>query len=290
MDFTISNSKLTVVISSYGAEMQSIKYEGREYLWQGDPRYWEEHSPVLFPFVGRFTNEQYTFQGNTYPMTIHGFAKLSEFSPADQTADSITLRLEDSPATYKIYPFHFTFDVSYTLEDNQILISYHVRNQNDETMYFGIGGHPGFQMPLDDGLEFQDYYLEFPQKHTPARVGHTSACFLSGTDTDYPLTEGQKLPLHHDMFDDDAVVLKNVADSVTLKSDKGTHAVTVSYPDLPYLGLWHAPKTEAPYICIEPWSSLPSRQDIVEDFQYKSDLIRLKPSGDYQTDWKIAFR
>ncbi len=90
------------------------------------------------------------------------------------------------------------------------------------------------------------------------------------------------------MFDDDAVVLKNVADSVTLKSDKGTHSVTLSYPNLPYLGLWHAPKTEAPYICIEPWSSLPSRQDIVEEFQYKSDLIRLEQDEDYQNDWKIT--
>ena len=90
------------------------------------------------------------------------------------------------------------------------------------------------------------------------------------------------------MFDDDAVVLKNVADSVTLKSDKWTHSVTLSYPNLPYLGLWHAPKTEAPYICIEPWSSLPSRQDIVEEFQYKSDLIRLEQDEDYQNDWKIT--
>lgn len=288
MEYTIGNDKLTVIVSSYGAEMQSVKYEGREYLWQGDSRYWEEHAPVLFPFVGRFTKGQYTFQGRSYPMTIHGFAKLSEFSPEEITDDSITLRLTDSPATYEIYPFHFIFDVSYTVVDNQILVSYHVQNLTDGTMYFGIGGHPGFQMPLDDGLEFQDYYLEFPLSHTPTRVGHTPACFLSGTDTDYPLEEGRRLPLHHDMFDDDAVVLKNVADSVTLKSDKGTHSVTLSYPNLPYLGLWHAPKTEAPYICIEPWSSLPSRQDIVEEFQYKSDLIRLEQDEDYQNDWKIT--
>ena len=289
MDFTIGNNKLTVIISSYGAEMQSIKYEGREYLWQGDPRYWEEHSPVLFPFVGRFTNGQYTLHGTSYPMTIHGFAKLSEFCMESQTPNSITLRLKDSPDTYKIYPFHFIFDVTYTVTDNHILITYHVKNENDETMYFGIGGHPGFKVPLDDGLEFQDYYLEFSQEHTPSRVGHTPACFLSGIDTDYPLEEGCKLPLHHDMFDDDAVVLKNVADSVTLKSEKGPHTLTVSYPDLPYLGLWHAPKTEAPYICIEPWSSLPSRQDIIEEFQYKSDLIRLKPFENYKAEWEITF-
>ena len=121
----------------------------------------------------------------------------------------------------------------------------------------------------------------------PTRVGHTPACFLSGVDTDFPLEEGRKLPLTHNMFDDDAIVLKNVADEVILKSDKGTRSVTVSYPDLPYLGLWHAPKTNAPYICIEPWTSLPSRQDVVEDFQCKCDMIRLGEGKAYGNTWCI---
>ena len=35
----LKNEKLTVVISSHGAELQSIKNEeGREYLWQGDEK------------------------------------------------------------------------------------------------------------------------------------------------------------------------------------------------------------------------------------------------------------
>ena len=32
----ISNSILTVEISEHGAELQSIKKNGKEYLWQGD--------------------------------------------------------------------------------------------------------------------------------------------------------------------------------------------------------------------------------------------------------------
>lgn len=290
MEFTIKSNDLSVVISSCGAEMQSVNYQGIEYLWQGDEAYWTEHSPVLFPFVGRFTNDQYTFEGKSYPMTIHGFAKLSDFSVIEKSNNSITFQITDTAETLKKYPFHFIFNVTYTVEDNQILISYHVQNLSDQTMYFGIGGHPGFNVPLEDGLSFQDYYLEFPQAHTPARVGHTEACFLSGIDTDFPLKNGTQIPLKHTMFDQDAVVLKNTADCVTLKSDKSEHSVTLCYPDLPYLGLWHAPKTEAPYICIEPWSSLPSRQDIVEEFKYKNDLIRLKQDACYQNDWKIIIK
>ena len=36
MNYTISNEKLTLVVSSKGGEFQSVKdAEGQEYLWQG---------------------------------------------------------------------------------------------------------------------------------------------------------------------------------------------------------------------------------------------------------------
>ena len=48
----LKNEKLTVEISSHGAELQSIRNaEGREYLWQGDEKYWPRRSPLLFPIV-----------------------------------------------------------------------------------------------------------------------------------------------------------------------------------------------------------------------------------------------
>ncbi len=288
MVYTISDGRLSVKISSKGAEMQSVQYRDCEYLWQGDSAYWEEHSPVLFPYVGRFTHDQYTFEGKNYPMTIHGFAKLTEFDVIEKSDASITLQITDSAETSRMYPFHFELRVTYTVSDPQILVSYQVQNLTDGTMYFGIGGHPGFNVPLEKGLGFEDYYLEFPLAHTPSRVGHTPTCYLSGNDSLFPLENGTRLSLKHTLFDDDAVVLKNVADAVTLKSDKSTRSVTVTYPNLPYLGLWHAPKTEAPYICIEPWSTLPSRQDIVEEFKYKSDMIRLEPDGIYHNVWTIS--
>ena len=38
---TLNNELLTVEVSDLGAELQSIKDdEGKEYLWQGDDRYW----------------------------------------------------------------------------------------------------------------------------------------------------------------------------------------------------------------------------------------------------------
>ena len=75
----ISNSILTVEISEHGAELQSIKKNGKEYLWQGDAKFWGRRSPVLFPNVGRVWNDKYTHMGNTYEIGQHGFARDMDF-------------------------------------------------------------------------------------------------------------------------------------------------------------------------------------------------------------------
>lgn len=90
------------------------------------------------------------------------------------------------------------------------------------------------------------------------------------------------------MFDDDAIILKNMAREITLRSMASDRAVTVSYPDMSYLGIWHWPKTDAPYVCIEPWSSLPGRQDVVEELSCKSDLVHLTPGNTYHNTWSIT--
>ena len=86
----------------------------------------------------------------------------------------------------------------------------------------------------------------------------------------------------HALFDNDAIVLKHMARKVTLGSEKGSRSVTVSYPDFPVLGIWHWPRSEAPYVCIEPWSSLPSRAGIVEELTQQSDLISLEAGKAYE--------
>ncbi len=290
MNYLLQNGRIKVGLSSLGAELQSIQKDGVEYLWGGDARFWAERSPVLFPYVGRFTKGQYTLDGKAYEMGIHGFARRMEYRTAGIRDSKIVFELRDTEETYRNYPYHFCLHISYELLEDEIQIGYGVENLSDDTMYFGIGGHPGFCVPLEDGLDFSDYYLVFAGKSQPQRVGHTQACFLSGVDTEFPLENGCILPLRHTMFDQDAIVLRHMSDQVTLKSDKSARSVTVCYPDMPYLGLWHAPGTEAPYLCIEPWTSLPSRQDVVEEFRYKSDLIRLRAGKKYSNRWSIRVK
>lgn len=289
MLITIQNENLSLTVDTLGAQMMSIKSaDGTEYLWQGDPKYWADRSPNIFPFVGRLTKDSCSYRGKVYPMCIHGFAKDLAFVPVSNTAQSVTLELASSDETKKMYPFDFTFRISYVLQGSTIAVGFKVCNLDEKTMPFAVGGHPGFNVPLVEGECFEDYSLEFSQVCQPDLVGFTPAVYLSGVDTVYPLEDGRRIPLRHDLFDADAVVLKNVDHEVTLRSGVSGRGVRVSYPDLPIIGFWHWPKTDAPYVCIEPWSSMPSRQDIIEELDCKSDMLRLNPGCIYDTTWTIT--
>lgn len=289
MDYTIKNKYLTVVAGDAGAELHSIKSaDGTEYLWQADPKVWRDQAPNIFPYVARLTQGSFVFSGREYHMKIHGLLKYRTLQAEKHTENSITFRLDSDAQTREQYPFDFIYRITYTLQDNTLLITSSVENTGTERMYFAVGGHPGFRVPLEDGLAFEDYYLEFAQPARPYRVGFTDTCFLTGTDTEYPLAGGRRIPLRHDLFDHDAVVLKHAAKCVKIASEKGSRSVTVAYPDFQYVGFWHKSGTEAPFVCVEPWSSLPSRDGVIEDFACQSDLISVAEGKTYVNTWSIT--
>lgn len=288
MNYQIENDFLKLEISDMGAELKSIQKDGVEYLWRGDKKYWAGQSPVLFPFVGRLTNGKYYLNGKEYEMNPHGFARKQVYSVVEKTDDAILFELTDNTETLKSYPYHFSLRLEYELVENEIKITYRVYNLSEETMYFGIGGHPGFALPFDEGLDFTDYYLEFGGKSYPESMGLSPTAFLSSVNERFPLEDDRICRLRHDLFDNDAIVLQHMSDEVVIKSDKGSRKVKVSYPNFPFLGIWHPAKTDAPFVCIEPWATLPSRQDVVEEFRYKSDMIRLEADDVYENTWSIV--
>lgn len=284
----IANDKLIVTINPVGGTLNSIRdaVTGQEYLWQGDPAYWKGQAPNLFPFVGRLLEERYTLHGVSYPMTRHGFVRSSMMELESQAPDRCCLALQDNEEIRKMYPFTFTFRIVYRLEGDKLNISFQVENRSAETLYCGMGGHPGFNVPMDEGLSFDDYQLTFPEACQPHQVTFTPSLQVAPQRPDYALKEGTTLPLSHDLFDFDAIVLADAPRCVTLSSPKGAHGVTVGYPQMPYVGFWHQPKTDAPYLCIEPWAVLPGR-DQVEELTSLPDVISVPAGSTYANDWFI---
>lgn len=287
MTHTIQNGCLRVEVAEHGAELQSIRdREGAEYLWQGDPAYWPDRAPNLFPYVARLTEGKYHLDGQEYSMDIHGLAPYLDFTLKDKSETRLILELRSSERTRAVYPRKFSFRVIYALAGSTLNITYEVENRDERIMYFGLGGHPGFRVPLGEGERFEDYQLRFAPSCRPRRVGFTPDCFLDGTDAPF-LLQDSCLPLRHDLFDRDAIVLKGAGHQVRLEYPGSGRGVTVTFPQMDYLGLWHTPKTDAPFLCIEPWSSLPSTKGRIAVLERQLDLITLPSREIYQNTWHI---
>lgn len=286
MEYVLQNGSITAKVESYGAELRSVVKDGCEYLWQGDPAYWAGQAPILFPICGRLVEGKYTLDGKTYEMTLHGFAKRTEFAVASHTDEEIVFTLSETEATLAEYPFPFTLTVTYTLVGDEIRSSLTVKNTGDGILPFTLGAHPGFRVPLDAG-DFSDWRIRFPGGASPDQLIFSETCFNTGKKRAFPLADGDTLPLRHEMFDNDAIFLSRVPERVRLESTKSSRFVEMTYPNFPYLGLWHKPKSDAPYVCIEPWCGLPTFDGEIEDFATKCDMFRILPDTEKTLAYSI---
>ena len=310
MIYTLRNSEMEVQVSSKGGELVSMKdADQTEYIWIGDATYWKRHAPQLFPCIGRLTNNQYRMDGALHEMGQHGFLRDYELTKVEseeqagaetvrdaagqagaeaETVTSLHLQLQSDTSTRQLYDRDWTVDIFYSLCGKTLSVRFQVRNCDTRTMRFGYGIHPGFNVPLNPALRFEDYRLDFHEVSTPKQMELTERYTISGGMHDYALEEGRYLPLQHRLFDHDAIILKDMPHTVTLGSQKDEKKVTVTFPDMPYLGIWHAPETDAPFVCIEPWSSLPSTDSVIDEFETKPDFITVEPEQTYTNNWSIS--
>ena len=290
MNYTIENEALRVEIADRGAELMSIvgKKTGFEYLWQGDATYWASRATVLFPICGRLTDGKYTYEGKEYEMVLHGFSKLQTHRVVEQKADAITFELSATEETRAIYPFDFIFRVTYTLDGATVRTTLAVENAGKGDLPFSIGGHPGFNVPFVTGESFDDYYMEFKCAKPTEKLIRSPTCYYTGKNEPFALRDGRFLDLKHSLFDNDAIFLEGMCNTVSLKSKKNDRAVTVHFEDMTHLGFWHKPKTEAPYVCIEPWHGVPAYDGKVDDFATKNEMMHLPEGKSYSTYFDIS--
>lgn len=256
--YTISNEKITASINKMGAELSSLRGKsGTEYLWNADPVWWKRSSPVLFPFVGSLRNGQYQYEGCTYSMSQHGFARDMDFNLVKQTPSFLCLRLCSNSETLEHYPFPFQLEISYQLNGNSIDVLWDVFNIGEKIMYFSIGAHPAFLCP-PPSAPFLDGKSNRRTDYSIRLDAETEICY-------FLLENGLHCPQKHylpldkgcfavtpDTFQRDALIIENgQAHKVSLAERNGNPFVTVSF-DAPLFGLW-SPPGDAPFVCIEPW-------------------------------------
>lgn len=290
MIYSIENEKIKISVSDMGAEMTSLvlKETNVEYLWQADPEFWAGQAYNLFPICGRLWDGKYTYKGKTYEMNLHGFARKTLFSLVDKSENSLSFSICDSDASYAQYPFHFKLILTYTICDNSVTTTFSVINNDEKDLIFALGGHPGFNVPLADGEKFSDYSICFSDKCKPNKLCMSERCFYLGSKEPFKLDDDKSFSLSHSLFANDAIFLTDVAKEVTLKSNISNRYVKVSYPEMNYLGFWHKPQSEAPYVCIEPWTSVPAIDGKVDDFETKVSMMTLNSGKTHTQSFTIS--
>ncbi|MGV3311261.1 aldose 1-epimerase family protein [Streptococcus suis] len=281
MKYTLSNDNLKISCDTLGGQLISIQNrDGLEYLWQGDAAYWSGQAPVLFPICGSLRdNRAETFEGQTVAMPRHGIVRKCEFNCDYVSERVLVFSIESSRETLQAYPYEFKLSSRYQLQDNQVEVTYTIFNRSDKTMPFFIGGHPGFNCPLEPGLSYEDYAVHFnaPEELTTARPIVASG-LLDRENRVTPVGfDGQVLPVTHEHFMEDGIYFDKInSDSVVLKSDKGSASVQVNFAGFPNLVIWSS-ANEGPFVALEPMVGLSTFLDEDDCFEHKENLQTLAP-------------
>jgi galactose mutarotase-like enzyme len=271
-NYTFGNDAITAVVKADGAELCSLRNaEGVDLLWQAGPQ-WPRHAPTLFPIVGRLKNDVLRHHGKLYPMTQHGFARDHRFEWVERGPASCTLVLSDNVQTRARYPFGFRLAISFAVTGPGLDVALEVANTGDEMLPASIGAHPAFNWPLLPGLSKEAYELTF-SRNEPASIRRLRDGLLRAAPEPTPIT-GNKLALREKLFEDDAVILDQVAStSVCYAADRGP-AIEVSWEGFRELGVW-SKLGGAPFLCIEPWHGFASPSDFDGEFADKPGVMHI---------------
>lgn len=280
----LHNDKLAVTINEKGAELQSIQLNGIEYLWQANAAYWGKHAPVLFPIVGELKDGIYIFNNKQYKLSRHGFARDKLFEASQQSATAAVFSLKSNEDTLAVYPFHFVFEVEYKIDNTELFCTYRVKNIGDTTMYFSVGGHPAFNVPLVKKLQYSDYSLQFNNDEILKRYLLRKG--LTSNETEQIKLNNKTLQLTPSLFYADAIVLKHIASNeIKLFTVKDEHGLKFKFHNFPYFGIWAA--VDAPFVCIEPWCGI--ADNIHQNYQLKNKegINKLNVNESWERTWSV---
>ncbi len=284
---TIENEFVSAQIKPLGAELVSFfdKNAQQEFMWEANLDFWGKTSPVLFPIVGALKNNQYTFEGEKYTLPRHGFAREKEFFLESKSETEVVFMLVSDEKSKEVYPFDFEFSIKYRLIEKSLQVTYSVKNTGQKAMYFSVGGHPAFKIPLSKGTNYDDYSLEFEQTENSPRWDLTNDGLIKNESSHFFQNTNQ-IRLSKELFYGDALVFDDLkSHHVSIKSEKTDKKLTFDFAGFPYLGIWAA--KNADFVCIEPWCGIADYENHNQELSQKAGINALGINELFERTWSI---
>ncbi|MBQ6727822.1 MAG: hypothetical protein IJQ87_02675 [Clostridia bacterium] len=280
MIYIIGNKRLSVAVDSIGAELNSVKKDGKEMLWQNEDGSWAGHSPILFPFGGKCV---VNIDGKIYDTPKHGVLRRNEFTLVSQTEKELVLSFSSNESTKALYPYDFTFTVRYSVRGTSLYIDYTVENDGAKEMYFGCGGHESFN--IDKSLD--KYCIEFEKEETLLRFYHNDDGYLTGETRKYPKSKFlnfKDVPIENS----ETLIFKGIRSSwCKLVKNGGETVATTYFKGFKNILFWRP--ESARMVCMEPWMNLPDRLGDKTDFREKAGIKTLAPGQKSVIKRKITY-
>ena len=293
MKYELKKDGFSAVIESHGGELISFRDpEGREYIWSGNPAYWPGRNPLLFPIVGNLKNGAVKFDGVTYEMSRHGFARDNDFALVEQGEDFVVLELHENEETLAKYPYAFRLQVRQQLVEGGFVTAFCVKNTDDKPMPFCIGAHTAFNCPLNQGETFDDYEIVFDQKETAPMRRLTAAGLVSAGEREAFLEDQDRFALDHGVFERvDTIIFDELKSTgVSLLHKETGRGLRMDFEGFPMMAFWTKGAEKAPFICIEPWHGCAAVDNESGYFEDKPHCMVLQPGERKELCYKVTVK
>jgi len=221
--------------------------------------------PVLFPIAGRLADDKYQWDGATYTMKQHGFARNMPWAIVDQATDGgarLGLALTANAMTRAQYPFDFRLAVTYVLCEGRLTVQTRVSNMGERNMPMHPGLHPYFQ-------------LADRNKGAARVVTDATRAFDNRTGSNVALRE--PIDLAADVVDMHLLDHWPRTVRLTRPEDRDLE-LSLGVPDR-VLVVWTERGRD--FVCVEPWTA---RANALNE----GGAMQVLPGGTHETTFSIA--
>ena len=197
----------------------------------------------------------------------------------------VIFSLSSTPASREKYPFDFELQIGYQLIEDNLQVNYMVENTGPDVLYFSIGAHPAFKVPLVKGTAYEDQYLEFNEMENSGRWPIVAEGLIKNEPVPF-LQHTSILKLTRTLFNEDALVFKDLkSDKISIKSKAHAHGLDFYFGGFPYLGIWAA--KNADFVCIEPWCGIADSVLHDQELVSKEGIVKISKDESWTRSWKI---
>lgn len=286
MAFILENEFCKLECSEKGGEILHLLDKRRdvEVIYQGDQG-WSGSNPSLFPMVGNTYSKKYEIHGKEYAMKNHGLVRYATLK-GEQKENELIFTLVADDETLALYPFHFRYEIHYSLDGAKVNIHYVIKNEDDEVMPFSFGLHPGFVCPQKEGEKFEDYCISFELEEDANQMLFDGSGKCEKPVEIVPVHLNKWQCSYEDVEKFATIIYQDYKSSYVTLDYKDEPRVKVNFAGYPYLALWtHDSRSD--FICIEPWFGHADFDKSCDDFYKRNGTIVLDPNKVWECEYSI---